>query len=434
MNLNKNETIFLIPKTLLALCFHLLVLYSIYQLFVFSGFTIKTDIYFFRQWDAYWYASIAEHGYQYTTLKPSNSGFFPLFAYEWKVLWKLFDAGIPGVCLFNTLLFFAGMLLLKKAFEFSWTYFLLFISIPSNMFMYVPYTEATFFFLTAVILAGFKKNNQYMIFFGLVFASLTRPTAAFFIPAIVIMEVLAFHNFKSFAKRILFYSSAPLIGILIVILMQYKATGVWFAYFKSQSLFWKHTLQLPEFPLTTWGGARILWLDAFALFFGLLAAGLLIGLFIKKLRDKSSAAVEKSTSFSLGYLFIALASILLFNDKDQTGGTTLMGINRYILANPCFTLLLILLSTEKILQKKNWLLYVALALAVVFLISTEGMSFSLFNEWEKTYYLILIFLNILLYLFISKRFNDKFVPLIYLINSVIQIMLLHWFSYSVWIG
>ena len=306
MNFDKPNKYFSISKNLLIPCFHLAVLHIVYELLVLGSLIPRFEIFFLKQWDAYWYSSIAEHGYQYSTLRPSNSGFFPLFAYEWKALWKLTDAGVEGVCLFNVLIFFAGMLMLKESFKFSWTYFLLFVSIPSNMFMYVPYTEATFFFFSAALLVGLKNDKPYMIIIGLFFASLAKPTALFFIPAIIIMETVSFETTKKFVKNCLGYSLVPLFAVLIVLLMQYKATGVWFAYFKTQANFWSRTLQLPELPLTTWDGPRLIWLDGFAVFFGLLAIGLLTALLLNKSGKTKHQEISKPIIFSLCYLVMAL--------------------------------------------------------------------------------------------------------------------------------
>lgn len=99
-------------------CFHLILVYLIYQLLLLGSFISSIDVYHFKQWDAYWYAGIAKDGYRFSETKPSNTAFFPMFPYLWKALWKISNAGVGLICVFNTLLFLAGMLVLKKHFNF----------------------------------------------------------------------------------------------------------------------------------------------------------------------------------------------------------------------------------------------------------------------------------------------------------------------------
>lgn len=286
-------------KPLAILCLHALIMCVVYKLELLSSFITKIEPYYLKEWDAYWYGSIAEHGYLYDEAKPSNSGFFPLFPYTWRLLWKLTKASVQGVCLFNGMLFLAGMLVLRKAFNFSWMYFLVFISIPSNMFMYVPYTEAIFFFFSTLLLVGLRTNNAYLVAAGLFFASLTKATALFFLPAILCMEILNFESLWQCVKRTAAYAFFPLLGLFSVILFQYKATGVWFAYYRTQAHFWKRTFHVPEFPLTTWGGPRVLWLDGrrFFRFARLLPAG---GLFDQEVQGGAQGTTGTGNYFQPG--------------------------------------------------------------------------------------------------------------------------------------
>lgn len=425
---------FSLAKPFLIPGFHVLVLFTVYKLLVLSSFITPIEIYLLKQWDAYWYASIAEHGYLFNASKPSNSGFFPLFSYEWKTLWKLTGAGIGGVCIFNTLLFFAGMLILKKAFNFSWAYFLVFLSLPSNLFMYVPYSEASFFFFSALILAGLKTDKTSLVLTGLFFSSLTKPTAAFFIPAILAIEWMTFTNFKEFTKRVLGFSLLPILSVLIVVIFQYIHTGVWFAYFKAQSAFWHRTFQLPELPLTTWGGPRILWLDGLAMFFGLIIVFLLIVAIIKRFFKDKKLNVDKATLFSLTYLSLTFFSVLFFNGKDALGGTSLMGANRYLMATPYFVVFLYFISHTLSIQKLFWPVFTFFAFALLFFLKTEGGDFITYTAFDSVIYQIFILMGIGMYVLISVKLNNRFLAAFYLINVFMQIILLHQFAYAKWIG
>jgi hypothetical protein len=415
--------------------FHLGMVFIVYKFLVgISLVTRMADPVQLRQWDSYWYESIAEKGYQYSNTEASNSGFFPFFSFLWKVLWELTGSHIRAICLFNLFAFFTGALLLKKAFQFSYPYFLLFLSIPANMFMYVPYTEAVFFFFSALILSGLKMKNQKMVVIGLLFASLTRPTALFFIPAIVCMEFFAFTGIRTFLKNIVIYSAIPLLGTFIVMLVQLKYTGVWLAYFKAQSLFWNRTVQVPDLPLTTWDGARLLWLDGFALFFGLLAGCVLLFFLFRKVIVKNGSYADRSVFFSLTYLVLALASVVFFNGKDAVGGTSLMGANRYILASPYFLVFLLFLTHEVQFEKEVFLLFLIAGIMTFFAIRTEGGTFKLYDRLDQFYYKFFILVNAFIYLLASKRFNNNFIAVIYLINLFIQLIIMNQFTQGRWIG
>lgn len=429
LNNRKNSlqyiSFFLVP------CLHLLILFLVYKLFLLSGFITVIDPFYLKKWDAGLYASIAEQGYKFTPDKAGNTAFFPLFPYTWKVLWKFFSAGVEGLCIYNFTAFTLGMLILKKTFNFSWWYFLFFVSVPSNMFMYVPYSEATFFFFSSLILAGIKKVNKQMLITGLFFASMTRPSAAFFIPAIFAMEILGFEDVKSFMRNILVYSGVVVFAVFVVFGFQYYATGVWLVFFKDG---WSRHMSLPDFPLTSWGGLRYLWLDAMALFFGLLACCILLLLVITKLRKKENFKADKFEVFSLAYIMMALVTILLFGGKDVDGGTSLLSLNRFLMATPFFTIMLYFLSHRIKLNYISVSIYIAVALLTLLSLNLQGTGYSGFTENSRLIFVILMFSLIVLFMTSSKKFEEKYLPALYVIHIGIQIMLIHRFAYAGWVG
>jgi len=441
INFNELKKYFSFSKPFLLFLLHLSVLFMVYKLMVFLSIIAPIpNLGLLKKWDAFWYLSITENGYQYNATDVSNSGFFPLFSYIWKIIWDITGSEVHPIIYFNLIIFYVGMLMLKKAFNFSLTYFLLFISVPSNMFMYVPYTEATFFFFSALMLAGLKKNNQWMILIGLFFASLTRPTAVFFIPAIICMEVFAFDNIKKSLKNILLYSSVSLLGIFLVVIFQFKQTGVWFAYFKAQTHFWKRALQWPDIPFTTWDGPRLLWLDGIAIFFGLLATAILVLFLIRKLRKAIPADMDqsifkdKAIFFSLCYLVMAMFSIVFFNGKDEAGGTTLMGGNRYILATAFFAITLFTISHRIKLEKYFLLIFVVVCVLVFYLLRVEGGGFIKLTHNDKFYYRLLVILGAAMYLLTAKQLNNRFVAMVYIINVFTQVLLMYYFASGAWVG
>ena len=74
--------------------------------------------------------------------------------------------------------------------------------------------------------------------------------------------------------RFVYKSAFPaIIGLSIFVLFQYYETGIWFAYFKTQSTHWEHIFTWTGLPFTNIENAmqRYHWLSALALFLNLFA-------------------------------------------------------------------------------------------------------------------------------------------------------------------
>ena len=89
------------------------------------------------RWDASWYSSIAKNGYQYFWYDASNSAFFPLFPY----LWKIIHVDSLGISIVNYLMCMSGLYLLYKYFEIEKKILLIYISLPSCIFFFLPFSE-----------------------------------------------------------------------------------------------------------------------------------------------------------------------------------------------------------------------------------------------------------------------------------------------------
>lgn len=128
-----------------------------------------------------------------------------------------------------------------------------------------------------------------------------------------------------------------LAGLVVFILWQYQETGIWFAYFKTQSIHWQHTFSLPGIPFSNIESAteRYHWLSALALFIDAIAIFILIKQFLSWLKGK--IIVDEALLFSLGYLAMTLVFIITFNPKYGGDKTNIMGANRYTFITPfCF--------------------------------------------------------------------------------------------------
>jgi hypothetical protein len=300
--------------------------------------------------------------------------------------------------------------------------------------MYCAYTESLFFLFSSLILCGLKKENNKLILSGLLLASLTRPTALFFIPAIIVTEMLN-GNIKSkawFLKRVLLYSLMPIAGIILVTLLQYMETGVWFAYFKAQSVFWKREFQCPEIPFTTWDGSRMLWLDGLALFFGVFSFIIIATIAFKKIIKGKSTSTREFV-FSLTYLFMAILSVIFFNNKDETGGTSLMGANRYLIATAFFIIAMEYIFTiVKTKSKSSMLILISLFSTLMLLgLHKNIRSYTTGNSY---FYFILLSVFTMLQFSPVRELKNKFTLMVYLLNCGIQVFILDKFINGIWIG
>lgn len=383
------------------------------------------------KWDATWYNSIRTNDYSYATNIQSNSGFYPLFPIVWRVL----HVSALQMSVINGLLSLLALAMLSKAYEISPFQSLIFISLPSLFFLYVPYAESLFFCCCTLLLIGLKENKHLMVFAGLFLASTTKATAIFFIPAILFTELLIQEkssiNWFVFFRNTLFYSFAVIVGTASVVLLQHAKTGVWFAYFKAQSAHWNRQFNFPSFPLTTWDANQLLALDAFAFTIGIFSLLLAAYLFLKWLNNKPHFIEAEKTSliFSLSFLALALGSILFFNPIDgQTKTTSILSINRYLFASPFLLILIQYLGNLFSRNKVNPILVIGFFCAI-------SLLFGSYHSLK----IGLLFLALSLYccwLFyeISKKEINLSGYFLYFLNLVLQIFLFYRFIDNKWVG
>lgn len=290
-------------------------------------------------WDAYWYHKIKTGGYQFSWDEPSSSAFFPLFPY----VWRLLHLNPFGICVFNFAIYLAGLIILFRHLKLSVSHIFLFMSVPSSMFFFLPYTESLFFLFCAIFLAGLRTGNNKLVITGLFLSSLTRATAMFFIPAIIIMELMnepAFFS-KASLKNTGLYIITAASALFIVVLVQYYQTHEWFAFVKQQVKFWGHKFSWPGFPLISYSVGSTLWIDGVAFITGLTAMCIVTVFFLKKLRCIAVPLFANRTYwFSACYIVAVTIYSLFFNNKAGAGQTSLDSLNRYIFSTAFFCVFL----------------------------------------------------------------------------------------------
>ena len=343
MNLNNRE-IKIISFYLLGFCLILFVL----KLFFFNDLLSQNQ---FLNWDAAHYNSIRKDGYEGFLV-----AFFPLFP----LIWKWTHLGVFGVVVLNAFIYLISFYLLIKRMKVDVLETVLYLSVPSAIFYYLPYTESLFFMSSTMLILGVKNDKLYQVLIGLFFCTLSRPSFTVLIPSLILLELLTYKNFTFFVKRFLSYFSVCLVAILIVAYVQYLSTGKWFEFFSVQQG-WGNELQVPSFPLTSWGGNMIVRLDGVAFVFGILS-GVLLLLNLLKVKLVSKLRLPNEVLLSLSYLGGITLIVLLFR------GGSLFSLNRFVFAAP-FILIVVnyYLNKDFYFSKKQiFILFISLILYWLF--------------------------------------------------------------------
>ncbi|MCR9287157.1 MAG: hypothetical protein NXI23_07160 [Bacteroidetes bacterium] len=417
---------------------HLIVLISLYTIFYLVGqFSITPTSETVIQYDAGWYQKISQGGYFEDEKGHSGVAFFPLFP----IIWRFFQLSPIGICILNTSFFYLAFWGVSKIFNLKIKEILLYLSISSILFFYLPFAESVFFLTSSMALIGIFKSNQKnkhrygwkgLAIVGLLLASMTRPSMLFFFPAIFFMEFIHYKKRSDTIQNILVYSFSVILGMMIVVWIQYNATGEWFAFFNTQSEQWDNKLQLPQLPFRTWGGSKRMWLDGLA-FCSTLAAFLFCTRWFWKwilnqfLLEKKP---PKAVLFSMVYLTMAGVFTVFFHGEDPIGGTTLMAMNRYVFATPFFLLAMIYLFKNSPFEGKDMMwFWIFLFLNLVLLGAFAPSNFP--NHLRTIVYLLFIFS------FLSFHFRKTYLwswILVYTINLILQINLIDSYLNGIWVG
>lgn len=271
----------------------------------------------FVNWDAEHYSFIKEKGYE-----GFRVAFFPFFP----MLWRFSTLGVHGILFLNAFIYIGAFYCLMKSMRLKFYETVLYLSIPSSIFYFLPYSEAVFFVSATVLLLGVKKQKIFLVLVGLFLCTLARPSFTILIPALFIMEFLGNENRKQIVTNCLLYCAVSALGIGVVGWIQYQQTGEWFQFFAVQKG-WGNYLQMPQFPLRSWGGNMIVRLDGVALFFGVMT-GIVLVLFLVRSQRVQLIHLPKEVILSLAYVAGITASVFLFR------GGSLFSLNRFVFAVP----------------------------------------------------------------------------------------------------
>ena len=346
------------------------------------------------QWDAAHYFLIKKHGYG---VKEAGGdyifAFFPLFP----TIWRITHLPPIGILFLNYLFLSISMLILLKLFSERKDYLknvIISFSFPSIIIFFIPYTEATYLLMVSIGIYGFVKDKYWIFFFGLLFASLTRPSYTFLIFSILGVELffLLYHKkillfLRNFSLRIL-----PLFaGTALVSAIQFsQGSGEVFKFIQVQK-YWKNILSIPH-NLRDWSheGFAINIGVLFLVFAPLLI--ILVRLFYRQVAKKKATGildyknpVDYLTLLSALYLIGNTLFIIFFR------GGSLHCLFRFTLCSP-FLFILIFGAFRYVAQveiKTRRLIYLTASVVSIVILSSVGYS----RSWNFSDFGIILFIS-----------------------------------------
>jgi hypothetical protein len=377
-------------------------------------------------WDAEWFNSIRANGYEFKANQICNLAFFPLFPYFWK--WT-FLGGVH-ISIINCLIFIIALAYLLKDQALSYMLQLYIFSTASFIFLALPYSESLFFLFATLIIRGYKTESAPMMVIGFFFASLVRSIAMIFIPAIIICAFFLSETKmkKSVIKISIYNILASLCGLLISAYIQYRQAGKWFYFLKVQKL-WGREWHTPGFPLTSTYPERTMGIDSIAFIVGIFAICFCFKyalIFIKNhfTKDHIAFKIDVAVFFSI----ICLAGITILDTCFTfkiAGASNIWSINRHILCSPFYIVFLLWIYNTYNPGKGE--------LRFILLLIITGIYFTGVYAYPNLalYYLMFFFA---LYVFKYCPSYQRYLILVYLFNTVTQILFYQDFLRNLWIG
>ncbi len=327
----------------LILIYSIISVFSYFSLSEFSYFNILPNNDYLKNWDSYWYHTIAKGGYEYRESQMSNLAFFPLFPYIWK--WLALTS--IEMSILNGVIFGLSISVLLKDEQINGFVLLMMITSPTWIFFVLPYSEALFFLFGTILLIGLGNRNRFLEVVGLFGASLVKSSAIVLIPAILIVQWLLDKNEKDKSLwKANVWTMLNLVtciaAVLLVVLIQYLQTGKLFYYIEVQK-YWGRGWIIPGIPFTTNSPERVLGIDAVAFTLGTIALYYsLTWIWLKAFNtgreflDKTGH-VSKPMYFSTFYV-TGILLLDVFFTYNVDGSANIWSINRHLLCTPFFVL------------------------------------------------------------------------------------------------
>ena len=331
---------FLTSKALFVLFTSIVVIVILYFIFIKLGIIteVPNEVNIIKN-DGVWFNDIRYLGYTFTPNQKSNMAFFPLFPYLWK--WTFLSNF--QIIFVNLIIFIISFLFLIGKTNYKIPYLMIVSTIPCFIFFFLPYSEACFFLFGTLLILGYRRDSRTLVFIGLFGCCLTRSVSIFFIPAVIVTELLAYKSSsisrKKLLTNIITNTLICVISIFIVVLIQWIETGKWFYYIEVQK-YWKREWLIPSIPFTTVSPNKVLGIDAIGLTLGCIAMFFCFkwgyNCVISKQRTSRSGLKEeknhvcKSVYFSALFLS-AIAIIDTCFTYNIEGSTNMQCMNRHLI-------------------------------------------------------------------------------------------------------
>ncbi|HLN52076.1 MAG TPA: hypothetical protein VK212_00105 [Lentimicrobium sp.] len=253
----------------------------------------------------------------------------------------------------------------------TWKEIIIYLTIPSFIFFYLPFSESLFFLSSVFLIIGIKNNRIGLILTGLFIASLSRPAFLIFIPALFIIEFLTGQKkqnqtLSNKIVRFILYLIIMGTGTLVVAFIQFRDTHEWFRFLEVQKG-WGNYLQIPNLPLTSWAGGYIVRLDGSAFLSGMIT-GFFLLLYLIRARFTKNVTLSKEVIFSLAYLGGITLSVLLFR------GGSLFSLNRFVFSTAFIVVTLHYLYSSDLKLSLRQLLLIFITLTFFWILFFKSYS------------------------------------------------------------
>jgi len=413
---------YIIPILFYALLFTI-AYYILFQLGIVSNIPGDKSL---NVWDVSFYSSMKNEGYTYIKGKQCNVGFFPLFGYFWKIT----GVNVLGISLINGLMYLISLSFLSKLLKPTIIQLGFFMSLSNMFFMLSAGTEPLFFVFSTVIIYGLVRNNNKQIFWGILFASLTRASFVFFLPAVIGIQMILnskkdLISFNFWKETLKYYMSPIILGFLIVGTIQVIQTDKFLGYYEIQSDVWGRKFSFPKLPIGQNSSFLISSISYFNFWIGTLASFIGLTVLINWIKNSTiTININKHELFSIIFLTMSYLSIVLFNPQwfwyapSEYSGTSIIGINRYMQVNAFMLVSIIYLFNQKRMSSKNSLKVLISTLLLWFV-----MVPNYYKDIESSQKVIVVTFALILY-WMYHYFSWK--PLAYviiLLSFIIQALL-----------
>lgn|GEM_PF-5649112 len=286
-----------------------------------------------------------------------TAAFFPLFGF----VLRLVGNSLIYASAINTICYGIGLYLIMKTFKIPIYIGILYISLPTQFFFYIPYSESLYFLTISLLLISLAKSKTKQGITSALMSSVTRAAGTVLLPSLLVTSFL----YRRVNATIFSIALCFIVGTVAVVLYQYPYTHNYLAYMNAQQ-HWSHKLQWPKLPFDSWN-YTYRWIDYTALYFGFICILITIRLVFlatikgKLIEGELIVGNYKSIPFQLMFSLLCISALTVFTLAYKGG--LLFSLNRYLFCAPFF--LILLSDWAKLVKNNKFLLIVGLTLAYI---------------------------------------------------------------------